>query len=137
MTGKPYKHQKKGTGRHVQLQEWLQQTEAWRSLTPGPRALYIELKRRFNGKNNGKIYLSHRDAAVALNVHRNTVGGYFRELEERGLIRMTKGPHLGSEGYGKAAQWALCEMPTSDGTKADHSFRTWTVKKNPPHKNCA
>ena len=129
MTRKRYKHQKKGAGRHVQLQEWLQQTEAWATLTPGPRALYIELKRRFNGTNNGKIYLSHRDAAEAINVHRNTIGGYFRELEERGLIRMTKGAHLGSEGYGRAAQWALCEMPTCDGVKADHAFRTWTERK--------
>ncbi len=55
---KPYKWQKKGAGRHVQLQEWFQRTEAWRTLKPGPRALYIELKRRFNGRNNGKIYLS-------------------------------------------------------------------------------
>ena len=56
-------------------------------MKPGPRALYVELKRRFNGSNNGAIYLSHRDAAVALNVHRNTVGPMFRELERRGPAR--------------------------------------------------
>ena len=66
-TVKPYKHHKKGGGRHLQLQEWFQRTEAWATLKPGPRALYIELKRCFNGSNNGRIFLSYRDAAEALN----------------------------------------------------------------------
>ena len=132
---KPYKRHKKGAGRHVQLQEWFQATEAWATLQPGPRALYVELKRLYNGNNNGKLFLSHRDAAEALNVHRNTVGPWFKELERRGIICMTKGPHLGSEGHGKAAQWALCEMPTHDGKPSDHSFRSWTEKKKPRTKS--
>lgn len=132
---KPYKWHKKGGGRHVQLQEWFQATEAWATLQPGPRALYVELKRRFNGNNNGKIFLSHRDAAGALNVHRNTVGAWFRELERHGFIRMTKGPRLGSEGNGKAAQWALCELPTHDGKRPDHSLRTWTETEKPRTKS--
>ena len=57
--------------------------EAWATMKPGPRALYVELKRGFKGSNNGAIYLSHRDAAKAINVHRNTVGGYFLELEQQ------------------------------------------------------
>jgi hypothetical protein len=91
MTSKPYKHKKRGVGRFVQLPEWVQATEAWATLPPGPRALYIELKRRFNGTNNGDIYLSHRDAAAALAVHRNTVGPWFNILEERGFIRKREG----------------------------------------------
>ncbi|MCI5040687.1 MAG: hypothetical protein MRY81_13495, partial [Donghicola eburneus] len=95
MTRKPYKRGKKGAGRFVQLTEYMQATAAWKDLKPGPRALYVELKRRFNGSNNGEIFLSHRDAAKALNVHPNTVGGYYQALEEHGFIRMTTGPHLG------------------------------------------
>jgi DNA-binding transcriptional regulator YhcF (GntR family) len=64
-------------------------------MKPGPRALYIEIKRRFNGTNNGEIFLSYRDAARALNVHRNTVGSWFEELQERGFITLTTPPHLG------------------------------------------
>lgn len=132
---KRYKSNKKGAGRHVQLPEWIQQTEAWATLKPGPRALYIELKRRFNGRNNGRIFFSHRDAAKAVNVHRNTVGQYFDELERRGLIRMEKGWHLGSDGYGKSAHWTLCEMPTHDGRPPDHSFREWSQEKQNPRTN--
>ena len=55
MARKSYKPQKKGTGRHVQLAEWVMVLEAWATMPTGPRALYIELRRRFNGGNNGRF----------------------------------------------------------------------------------
>ncbi len=131
---RPYKRGKKGAGRHVQLPEYLQATDAWATLKPGPRALYIELKRRYNGSNNGRIILSHRDAALALNVHRNTVGAWFKELEERGLITMTQGPTLGPSGCGLSAQWALQELPTAGGKSAGMAFRGWREKQKPRTK---
>ncbi|GIT85019.1 hypothetical protein [Roseobacter sp. OBYS 0001] len=135
MAGKLYKANKRGAGRHVQLPEWLQSTEAWATLKPGPRALYVELKRRYNGSNNGRIFLSHRDAAKALHVHRNTVGPWFDELEGRGFIRLTKGPHLGPSGVGKASVWALDEEKTPDMKPALKRFMSWTEKQNPRTKN--
>ncbi|OWU83388.1 hypothetical protein ATO6_18165 [Oceanicola sp. 22II-s10i] len=140
---KPYKHHKRGAGRHVQLPEWLQASEAWATMKPGPRALYIELKRRFNGTNNGQIILSHRDAAQALAVHRNTVGPWFDELQQRGFIRMTQAPHLGPAGIGKASIWALEELPTQAGHLPSKAFMSWRVNKKPRtktgtsrHKHC-
>ncbi len=131
-----YKKHKKGggAGRHVQLPEWLQASEAWATLRPGPRALYIEVKRRFNGKNNGAIFISHRDAAKALNVHRNTVGPYLRELERRGFIHLTVAPHLGPSGIGEASVWALEELPTQDGKLAGKAFMRWAEKQKPRTK---
>lgn len=135
MSRKPYKAHKRGAGRHVQLSEWLQATEAWASLKPGPRALYIELKRRFNGSNNGEIFLSHRDAALALNVNRNTVSGYFADLQERGFILLAVAPHLGPSGTGLASKWVLEEEPTRDGKSAGMAFKAWKQKQNPRQKN--
>lgn len=132
---KQYKrHKRGGAGRHVQLPEWLQASEAWATMTPGARALYIELKRRFYGSNNGQIFLSHRDAAKALNVHRNTVGKFFRELEQRGFIRLTVAPHLGPSGIGQASVWALEELATQDGKPAGRAFMGWSAKQNPRTK---
>ena len=132
---KQYKRYKRGgAGRHVQLPEWLQASEAWATTTPGARALYVELKRRFNGLNNGQIFLSHRDAAKALNVHRNTVGKFFGELEQRGFIRLTVAPHLGPSGIGQASVWALEELPTQDGKPAGKAFMRWSAKENPRTK---
>lgn len=135
MSRKPYKHRKKGGGRHVQLHEWLQASEAWAAMSPGPRALYMELKRRFNGSNNGEIYLSHREAAKALNCHRNTVGTWFQSLEEWGFIALTVAPHLGPSGIGKASKWRLEELPTPDGKPATKGFMQWREKQNARTKN--
>ena len=125
---RPYKPGKRGAGRHVQLSEWLQATEAWATLPPGPRTLYVELKRRYNGRNNGRIILSHRDAAKAIVCSKNTVGRYFAELEARGFIYMTQGPCLGPSGIGQAAHWALSEVATADGKPALKAFMKWRAK---------
>ncbi len=131
---KPYKHGKRGGARFVQLDEYLQRSQAWATMKPGPRALYVELKRRFNGSNNGEIILSHRDAAKALNVNRNTVTGYFHELAERGFIRQTGAPHLGPAGIGQASKWALEEHPTTDGKPAGKAFMRWHPNLETPPK---
>ncbi|MBE3637433.1 helix-turn-helix domain-containing protein [Mangrovicoccus algicola] len=131
MSRKPYKRSKKGAGRFVQLHEWVQATEAWATLKPGPRALYIELKRRYNGANNGQILLSYRDAARLLSVHRNTVGGWFDELEARGFIHAKRGHCLGPSGIGETSHWALDEEATMDGKPARKAFASWTPEQKP------
>ena len=95
MRSKPFK---KGSGRFIQLEHWFYDCPAWQSLKPGPRNLYIELKRHFNGCKNGHIFLSQRNAGAALNIGRDTVGRYFVELEVRRFITKTEGHYLGSEG---------------------------------------
>lgn len=132
---KPYKHGKKGKQKFVMLSEWFQSCPAWANLPPGPRALYIELKRRFTGSNNGEIKLSHREAATRLNVHRNTVGPWFDCLEERGFIRKTQGHCLGPNGVGQTAHWALEEEASNDGKPAGKSFMKWRPEKYPRTKN--
>ena len=52
---KPYKHHKKGAGRFVQLHHWLMASEAWRTMKPGPRQLYVELKRRYTGSTTERF----------------------------------------------------------------------------------
>lgn len=128
---KVYKRHKKGAGRHVQLPEWLQASKAWRTLPVGPRALYVEIKRRYNGSNNGRVILSHRDAAKAVNAHRNTVGRWFSELEDRGFIVMAQAPHLGPSGIGKSSHWTLAEYPTDDMKPATMAFMRWSEKQKP------
>lgn len=128
-----YKRHKGGNGRFVQLMEYMQASEAWATMPPGPRALYVELKRRFTGTNNGALYLSHRDAAKALNVARNTVAGWFRELEARGFIRKTGEHHLGPSGIGQASTYAL-EEEQCDGKPATKAYMSWRAKTEAPRK---
>ncbi|MDE9449985.1 hypothetical protein J3R80_05825 [Aliiroseovarius sp. Z3] len=128
----PYKGKKKGAGRFVQLPEWLLASEAWQTMKPGPRALYVELKRQYKGGNNGDLFLSHRDAAKALCVGRDTAAGYFSELIERGFVIVTKGHCLGPSGVGQSATYALTEEAL-DGKPATKDFMAWK-KQNPRRK---
>nr|WP_296429775.1 hypothetical protein [Roseovarius sp. BRH_c41] len=133
MIGRP-KGKKRG-GRHVQIMEYMQATEAWATMKPGPRALYIALKRLYNGGNNGEIFLSHREAAKALNVHRNSIGSYFAELQDRGFIRLATPPYLGPSGIGVASKWILEELPTKDKKPAGKAFMRWRKKQKPRTKS--
>jgi len=125
---KSYKRFKKGAGQFVQLHEWLLASPAWHDLKPGPRALYIEFKRRFNGNNNGEVFLSHREAAKALNVCRETVAGYYRDLSSHGFIKETRGHCLGPAGVGQSATYALTEEALN-GSPATRDFMNWQKQK--------
>ena len=115
---------KRGAGKFIQLEHWVYDSPAWQSLKPGPRALHVEMKRRFNGHNNGEIFLSQRDAAKALNIGRDTAEIYRKELVEKGFIVRTVGHYLGPVGIGQAAKWALTELPLG-GNPATKEFLKW------------
>jgi hypothetical protein len=100
-------------------------TPAWRALTHGARSLYIALKQRYNKNthNNGRLYISSRDAERELGSNRNSVLRWFRELQHYGFVVQTRGGSLGVEGEGKAPHWRLTELgymkefPTRDFNK--------------------
>lgn len=115
---------KNRSGKFIQLEHWVYDSLAYQSLKPGPRAIYVELKRQFNGHNNGDIFLSQRVAGKAANVGRDTVGKYLAELVAKGLIIKTMGHYFGPEGVGKAAKWALTELPMN-GNPATKEFMNW------------
>jgi hypothetical protein len=64
---------------------------AWRALSHGARSVYIALKRRLrnDGNNNGKIFLSGRQAETELRSKREYIARWFQELEHYGFIVMT------------------------------------------------
>jgi DNA-binding transcriptional MocR family regulator len=121
---KPYKSRKRGQPQYVMLYHWIADTDAWRTMKPAPRALYLEIKRKYNGHNNGAVLLSYRDASKRLNVSYNSVGKWFRELEKRGFIVCMQRHHLGPSGVGQTSHWRLTEYeyerrpPTAD-------FKNW------------
>lgn len=129
------KSNRKSSGKHVQLPEWLQQQPAWRTMKPGPRALYIELKRLYCGRS-AVVKLSHKDAGDLLNVGRDTVAGYFKDLIERGFVVIAEGHHLGAEGKGVPNKYRLTEV-AHEGQKPTKDFTKWRPAENlkPPLEN--
>jgi hypothetical protein len=79
------KHKKNGP-RFVQLFHWEMDSAAYRDLSGNARSIYIEIKRRYNGSNNGFIVYSVRQAADALKIGKTTAAKAFRELISHGFI---------------------------------------------------
>jgi hypothetical protein len=85
---------------------------AWRAMSPSARCVYVALKQRYssNFKNNGRLYLSVRQAAKEVGVNKDTAARCFREIEHYGFGVITSGACLGVDGKGKAAHWRLTEV---------------------------
>ena len=116
---------------------------AWCALSHGARSLYVALKLRYssNFKNNGKIYLSQRDAKKELGSGFEDITNWFRELEFYGFIIKTKHGHLNFDGSGLATYWRLTEVgfmddpPTRDFLKWNGTkFRRYTRQSRRPRK---
>jgi hypothetical protein len=98
---------------------------AWKACSPGARLLYISLKRFLGADNNGKIYLSHRDACEALGTKsKMSISRWFAELEFYGFIVKTTAGCLGVDGKGLAPHYRLTEC-FCDGRAATRDFDRW------------
>jgi len=62
----------KKAARHVRLHHWMMATPAWKRLNGNQRAIYVEMAARYNGSNNGRIHMSAREAAEAVNISKAT-----------------------------------------------------------------
>jgi len=67
--------------RYVKLRFWLLNSPAWQSLPPAARALYIEMVKRYNGYNNGRIVMGVRDAKKLIGVSKDTAHMALRASE--------------------------------------------------------
>jgi hypothetical protein len=106
-------------------------TPAWRSMSHGARSLYLALKLR-HVKNNGRIYLSQRDARVELGSGFEEIGNWFRELQHYGFIVMMLPGYLGIDGKGMSPHWRLTELPYLDDPPT-RDFNRWNESKFKRH----
>jgi hypothetical protein len=84
----------------VPIDKEMMDSPAWRATSFGARCLYMSLKRRwsFKQKNNGRIFLSQRDAQEEMGcTHRDSLSRWFHELIHYGFIVMTNGGGVPSE----------------------------------------
>ena len=95
---------------------------------PSPAAAaYIELRRQFNGTNNGHLHLSFEEARKRFRMGRDTVLRVQQELAGKGFIRMTK---RGGFHQRVATTWALTDEP-APATPPTHDYKNWRAKENP------
>jgi len=91
--------------------------------------VYIELRSRYNGHNNGDLSLSYSEAASTLSLSKSTVKRAFDELTVKGfIVRQSPGHWYGR----KAATWSATDVAI-DIPKAGPStnaWRDWKDRKN-------
>jgi hypothetical protein len=117
---------KKG-GKFVRLGDGMLTSEAWKSLSGSAIKYYIELRRRYNGANNGDLHLSLEEARKCLRMARDTVLRVQQELVDKGFIHMTK---RGGFHQRVATTWALTDEPAF-ATLPTHDYKNWRRKEKP------
>ena len=98
----------------VRLRHDLLCTAAWRTLSLGAKVLLIEVWRRYNGRNNGQIPYSQREAQECLRCSSKSAVKWFRELQRTGFICPTlRGSFQQKAGAaeGRATLWRLTMEP--------------------------
>ena len=106
------------TNRFTRLDHTILRSPAYHALTTTARALLVELTSLENGKNNGSLYLSVRDAAARLGMSDLTsTGNAFTELQELGFIEMTEDAsfHVKAAEKSRARCWRLTWLPGPGG----------------------
>jgi hypothetical protein len=96
-------------------------SEAWRSLSGSAVKVYVELRRRFLGFNNGCIAMGYGEAAKRLGLGKTTVSRALAELANKGFIVMVKpGQYLGR----RATEWAVTDR-SLHGHPPTNAWRRW------------
>jgi hypothetical protein len=92
------------------LPHFIQASAAYHGLSAIARALLLEIIRRYNGANNGKIVLSARQAAYELNCDKNVITRASRELGDAKLVQpLSKGRWQGRLATTWQIAWLGCD----------------------------
>jgi hypothetical protein len=107
-------------------------TPAFRSLGGAALKVWMELRSRYNGYNNGDLSLSLDEGARLLFIGKATVQRAFMDLETKGFIKMIKR----GQWYGRmATTWAITDQ-SYQGHLATRDWKNWkpepTKKKTDP-----
>jgi hypothetical protein len=103
-------------------------SSAFRLLGGSALKVFIEVRTRFHGGNNGDLSLSMDEAARLLGIGKATAQRAFAELEEKGFLRMTR---LGQWVGRQATTWRTTdkgckgELPTND-------WKAWQPQRPQP-----
>ena len=104
-----------GKGRRdtfVRLSHELLAGPAWQSLDPVAAAIYVEIAARYNGRNNGRIPYSCREAEKRFRIGRHTVLRALARLQAAGLVAVTRKGWFADK-FRRATEWQLAQYPIS------------------------
>ena len=95
---------------------------AYKYLSNAAVCAFIQIKRRFNGANNGDITVSCRQIASVCQMSRNTASRALAELQAKGIIKKT---HQGIFGMRIASKWKLNTDKNVGENRPSDEWKAW------------
>lgn len=127
------KGRNKGEGQYMPLPYNLTRSAAFRRLSGNALKVFIEIRSRFNGANNGRLSLSFQDAADLLGMSKSSVKRAFDELVEKGFLKKRRE----GQWYGRLAAEYILTTEGHDGHLATNDWKRWTQPRHRKSKNPA
>ena len=112
-------------GQYAQLDYAFLRSDAFRQLSGSAVKIFLELRARYNGHNNGLIALSLDECTRLFSIGKGTAQRSFQELKAKGFVRTAK---LGRWYGRKASEWELTTL-SRDGHLATHDWKNWKPEK--------
>jgi biotin operon repressor len=110
----------KGEGQYAPLSYPLLNSLAWRSLSGAAVKVFLELRTRFHGANNGQLILSLEESRRLLGIGKATVLISLDELQRKGFVVRTRR----GQWYGRlASTWAVTDQRV-DGSPAANTWKS-------------
>ncbi|MEN3146142.1 hypothetical protein ABCW43_02385 [Neorhizobium sp. IRAMC:178] len=116
------KWKKNRRAKFIMIESYVVKSPVWPELTANDKAVYLEIKWRYDGNNNGKIGLGAREAAAAIGKSSKDTGKRALDhLAQLGLIAKVKASGFSMKSR-ETAEWRLTEyvcnvtgeLPTKD-----------------------
>ncbi len=115
----------KGGGRFVQLYHSTMQTAAWRALRPAAVVVYLDLRSLYDGRNNGSLLLSCRQAADRTGIDKDTAARALAQLTALGFVEVAE-PGGFVRKVRHATTWRLTDLRCDrTGAAPTNGFQRW------------
>src|ERR1700694_2962252 len=116
--------------RYIMIKATVFDSPAFRTLPPSAAKLWIDLRTRFYGRNNGSISATLKELAIRSWCSSGTLDHALWELLDRGLLRRTREGKPGP--FRICALYAFTDLPTDrnakvgiEGGPATREFLSW------------
>ena len=132
MSKHPTRREREKTAAFVMIKRWELRCPAFQALSGDEVKIYLVMRSRYNGKNNGSICFSSREAGVVINKSHNTGARALNRLTELGFIKKMQDSTFNQKRLCREYQLTAIDLEPAvksdrlpDGTK---DFMPWTKK---------